>query len=187
MYLETLTLLYAPQIPTVMNRYSYLKTLTLLRVSNLGDLRRPLSNRTPEHTCTRAKRPIQSINLCLRRNTVHQITCNRCKQLLFGSTTRFINNRVREHLSNDNSSVMKHIITCQRTINSESIDVQKKIHKKTTSSTCECLKHFTFENTKLDSIQNALNLKIFCFSQNYCIYRTQRSLVLIRTQNFIVY
>ena len=32
---------------------------------------------------------------------------------LLGSTTRFIHDRVREHLNNENSSVKKHIYSCQ--------------------------------------------------------------------------
>ena len=32
---------------------------------------------------------------------------------LLGSTTRFIHDRVREHLNNENSSVKKHIYSCR--------------------------------------------------------------------------
>ena len=44
------------------------------------------------------------------RNVVYQITCNNCNQHYMESTTRFIHDRVREHLNNDNSSVKKRII-----------------------------------------------------------------------------
>ena len=63
--------------------------------------------------CTRDKCPIANTGLCLRRNAVYQLTCNSCDQQYIGSTTRFIHDRVREHLNNDNSSVKKHISSCQ--------------------------------------------------------------------------
>jgi len=50
---------------------------------------------------------------CLRRNTVYQFTCNSCGQQYIGSTTRFIHDRVREHVNNENSSVKKHLYSCQ--------------------------------------------------------------------------
>ena len=43
--------------------------------------------------------------------------------LYIGSTTRFIYDHIRERLINDNSSIKKHILTFQRTINNKSIDV----------------------------------------------------------------
>ena len=54
--------------------------------------------------------------LCLLRNAVYQITCNNCNQYYIGSTIRFIHNRVREHLNNDNSSVKKHLSQCQNKV-----------------------------------------------------------------------
>ena len=41
---------------------------------------------------------------------------NNCSQHYIGSTTRFIHDRVREHLNNDNSSVKKHILKCQNKV-----------------------------------------------------------------------
>ena len=76
-------------------------------------LRRALSHNTTERTCTRDKCPISNTNLCLQRNSVYQITCNNCNEQYIGSTTRFIHDRVREHLNNENSSVKKHISQCQ--------------------------------------------------------------------------
>ena len=37
-------------------------------------------------------------------------------QHYIGSTTRFIHDRVREHLNNDNSSVKKHLSKCQNNV-----------------------------------------------------------------------
>ena len=52
----------------------------------------------------------------LIRNAVYQITCNNCNQHYIGSTTRFVHDRVREHLNNDSSSVKKHISKCQNKV-----------------------------------------------------------------------
>jgi len=49
-------------------------------------------------------------------NVVYQITCNNCNQHYIGSTTRFVHDRVREHLNNDSSSVKKHISKCQNKV-----------------------------------------------------------------------
>ena len=42
-----------------------------------------------------------------------QLTSNSCDQQYIGSTTRFIHDRVKEHLNNENSSVKKHIYSWQ--------------------------------------------------------------------------
>ena len=79
-------------------------------------LRQALSQNKTERTCTRANCPISNTNLCLLRNVVYQITCNNCNQHYIGSTTRFVHDRVREHLNNDSSSVKKHISKCQNKV-----------------------------------------------------------------------
>ena len=40
-----------------------------------------------------------------------QLTCKACGKFYIGSTTRFLHHRVKEQLTNDNSSVKKHLIT----------------------------------------------------------------------------
>ena len=88
-----------------------------IRVAHkLYTLRRALSHNSKEQTCTRANCPISSTKLCLLRIAVYQITCNNCSQQYIGSTTRFIHDRVREHLNNDNSSVKKHLFKCQNEV-----------------------------------------------------------------------
>ena len=48
------------------------------------------------------------------QGTVYRVlTYNTCDQQYIVSTTRFIHDRVREHLNNENSSVKKHIYSCQ--------------------------------------------------------------------------
>ena len=75
-------------------------------------LRQALSHTSTERKCTRDKCPISNTGLCLRRNAVYQLTCNICDQQYIGSTTRFIYDRVRVHINNENSSVKKHIYSC---------------------------------------------------------------------------
>ena len=70
-------------------------------------LRRALSHNTTKRACTRNNCPIANTKLCLLRNAVYQIICNKCNQFYIGSTTRFIHDRVKEHLNNENSSVKK--------------------------------------------------------------------------------
>ena len=45
--------------------------------------------------------------LCLHRNIVYQLMCKACGKFYIGSTIRLLNNRMKEHLTNDNSSVKK--------------------------------------------------------------------------------
>jgi len=43
---------------------------------------------------------------------MYQITCN-SNQRYIGSTTCFIHDRVKQHLNSENSSVKKHLFTCE--------------------------------------------------------------------------
>ena len=62
---------------------------------------------------------IADSNFCLRRNTVYQIIiCINYKQFFMGRTIRF---------THANSSVKKHILVCQKTINNRSIEVKALI------------------------------------------------------------
>ena len=72
-----------------------------------------LSHTSTERKCTRDKCSISNTGLCLRRNAVYQLTFISCDQQYISSTTRFIHDRVREHLNNENSSVKKHIYSCR--------------------------------------------------------------------------
>ena len=107
-------------IPYISERLNYIITSIFrkegipVRVAHKSyTLRRALSHNNKERTCTRANCPISDTRLCLLRNAVYQIMCNNCNQHYIGSTTRFIHDRVREHLNNDNSSVKKHLSKCQ--------------------------------------------------------------------------
>ena len=85
-------------------------------------LRQALSHNTMERKCNRPNCPIADTNLCLQRNTVYQLTCKACGEYYIGSTTRFLHDRTKEHLANDNSSVKKHLTTHHR-INNHNIKV----------------------------------------------------------------
>ena len=95
-------------------------------------LRRALSHNNKERTFTRANCPISDTRLCLLRDAVYQITCKNCNQHYIGSTTRFIHDRVREHLNNENSSVKKHLSKCQNKVY-KSIEIKRKRPRKSTS------------------------------------------------------
>ena len=86
-------------------------------------LRQALSHNTTERKCNRPNCPIADTNLCLQRNTVYQLTCKACGEYYIGSTTRFLHDRTKEHLTNDNSSVKKHLTTHHRN-NSHNIEVK---------------------------------------------------------------
>ena len=68
-------------------------------------LKQALSHNTTERKCNRQNCPNADTNLCLQRNTVYQLTCKACGEYSIGSTTRFLHDRTKEHLTNDNSSV----------------------------------------------------------------------------------
>ena len=86
-------------------------------------LRQALSHNTTERKCNRPNCPIADTNLCLQRNTVYQLTCKACGEYYIGSTTRFLHDRTKEHLTNDNSSV-KNI--SQHTIATTAITLKSK-------------------------------------------------------------
>ena len=68
---------------------------------------------------------ISNTKLCF---AVHQITCNNCKQQCIGSTTRFIHDRIRIHLNNENSSVKKHISSFQNK-DYKGIEIKTIVHE----------------------------------------------------------
>ena len=123
-------------------------------------LRRALSHNNKERTCMRANCPISGTKLCLLRNAVYQITCNNCNQHYIGSTIRFIHDRVREHLNNDNSSVKKHLSQCQN----KGIEI-KSIVLENDPANLRLLEAFYIRKYKPPE-KNAANSRIF-YSRNY--------------------
>ena len=89
-----------------------------------------------------------------------------CNQHYMASTTRFIHDRVREHLNNDNSSVKIHTSKCQNKVY-KGIEV-KTIVLENDAQIYDCSKRFTFETANLPSTpeRNAANLRTF-YSNNY--------------------
>lgn len=88
-------------------------------------LRRTFSHNTTERRCTRHKCPISYSNLCV----VFQIICNNCNQLYIGTTIHFLHDRIREHFSNKNSSMKKHISICQTKDHLKGIEIKTIIQE----------------------------------------------------------
>ena len=102
------------KIPYISERLNHMitnifkKENILVRIAHKSYTLRQAVSHTPKgRKCTRDKCPIFNTGLCLRRNAVYQLTCNRCDQQYVGSTTRFIHDRVKEHLNHENSSMKK--------------------------------------------------------------------------------
>ena len=119
--------------------------------------RRALSHYSTERTCIRDKCPISNTKLCLRRNAVYQITCKNCNQHYIGSTARFIHDRIREHLKNNNSSVKKHISLCQK----------KKLQRRRNQD--HCIRKGPCQSSPFRGIlhkkgRNVANSRTFCFN-----------------------
>lgn len=58
-------------------------------------------------------------NLCLRKNIVYEIKCNKCNNCYIGSTIRELHIRVSEHLKSSSSSIYKHLISCNNIYNKQ--------------------------------------------------------------------
>ena len=127
-------------------------------------LKQAQSHTSTERKYTRDKCPISNAGLCLRRNAVYQLMCNSRDQQYIASTTRFIHNRVKEHLNNENSSVKKHIYSCQNK-DYKGIEV-KIIMSENDPANLSFMKHFTLESSSLRSIprRNVVNSQTFHFS-----------------------
>ena len=85
-------------------------------------LRQALAQHTTERTCNRTNCPLSSTSLWLHRNAAYQLTCKACGKFYIGSTIRLLHDRVKEHLTDGNSSVKKHLITCH--YNTQNIDAK---------------------------------------------------------------
>ena len=98
-------------------------------------LRQALSYTPKACKCTRDKCLISNTGFCLRWNAVYQLTCNSCDQQCIGSTTRFIHDRVKEHLDDENSSMKIHIYSCQNK-DYKGIDVKIIMSENDTANLC---------------------------------------------------
>ena len=74
----------------------------------------------PEHMHMN-KLPYRKHETMPTKKTVYQLTCRRCNKFYIGNTTRFVHDRIKEHLNkkNSNLSVGKHIIMCKGTNNNQ--------------------------------------------------------------------
>ena len=98
---------------------------------------------------------------------MYRLACNSCNQQYIGSTTRFILDRVKEHLNNENSSVKKNIYSCKNKDHKD-IDV-KIIMKENDPADLRLFEAFYTESTSLHSIleKNVVNSQTFHFSISF--------------------
>jgi hypothetical protein len=90
------------------------------------NLRHTLTRKHNEiSTCTLSTCPISDPKLCYRTNVIYQIQCSACKKRYIGSTIRQLHQRTKEHLTSDQSSVKRHLSTCNPTAR---IDVKVLSH-----------------------------------------------------------
>jgi len=76
------------------------------------NLRSVLNKKSTYDSCTIKNCPLNN-NLCLKKNCVYRMTCNKCKEDYIGSTKRPLHQRVKEHYQNITSSVYQHRSKCQ--------------------------------------------------------------------------
>ena len=60
------------------------------------------------HDCSVNKKAI-----CHLKNVVYRLVCSQCKKTYIGSTIRLLHTRIKEHHTNNQSSVFKHLHECQ--------------------------------------------------------------------------
>lgn len=77
-------------------------------------LRSALKHHPSPQTCELRNCPLNDQMLCNKKKVVYKIECKNCKKFYIGSTTRPLHTRCREHATNINSSVHRHLITCNR-------------------------------------------------------------------------
>ena len=84
-------------------------------------LRNALRNTSPPIDQCQMKNCTLRNDLCHVKNCVYQITCIRCQKKYIGSTIRPLHIRLREHLSNNNSSIYIHKERCRANFNTKII------------------------------------------------------------------
>jgi hypothetical protein len=78
-------------------------------------LRNYLKSSRPIQICKLNNCPINDSNICFRQHVIYEVKCNKCLKFYIGSTIRPLHIRVREHTTQDTSSVFKHLKICQHT------------------------------------------------------------------------
>ena len=76
-------------------------------------LRQMLTPLKTNKACDRINCPMSHTGHCFTREVVYKIRCEKCHKCYIGSTIRHTHDRIKEHLSNANSSVLKHLLQCQ--------------------------------------------------------------------------
>jgi uncharacterized protein (UPF0335 family) len=63
--------------------------------------------------CTKRNCPISDEKMCFLFNVVYSIKCNCCQQEYIGSTSRYLHDRMQQHLfPSTNSAITEHLLTC---------------------------------------------------------------------------
>ena len=76
-------------------------------------LRQTLSQNKNNHShCSLNACPLADPKLCQRKSVVYQVECTACHKAYLGSTIRQLHQRIKEHLSSDQSAVKRHLSTC---------------------------------------------------------------------------
>ena len=75
-------------------------------------LRNALQKNKHEKACNIRDCSIANSNLCHTKRCVYQLRCTKCLQFYIGSTMRCLHERVREHLTQERSSVFQHRMNC---------------------------------------------------------------------------
>jgi hypothetical protein len=81
-----------------------------------SSLRSLLGSRSTTNECTLPDCPINDSKICFQQSIVYEITCCACQATYIGSTIRNLHTRTIEHLTNNASSVYKHVNVCARDI-----------------------------------------------------------------------
>ena len=78
-------------------------------------IRQYLRKNTKEIDCKLSGCTMSDSGMCLRKNVVYEIKCSVCMSVYIGSTIRHLHTRVKEHMTNNISSVFKHLRSCNTT------------------------------------------------------------------------
>ena len=76
------------------------------------NLRSILSHNKTYEKCNINNCPLNN-HLCLKKNCIYKMTCQKCKDTYIGSTKRQLHQRVKEHYQSPASSVHQHRAQCQ--------------------------------------------------------------------------
>ena len=108
------------QLPFISNKIDHairrvfknnkLEVIPFYKNKNLRSILAKKDNEDPP--CNITNCPLNEPTLCLKKNVVYQVECNRCHGTYIGSTIRPLHQRIKEHLQQTNSAVFQHLSSC---------------------------------------------------------------------------